>query len=296
MRGFKGGQKNRTLRSERAADSTPPPTYRRNRTMTDRSTIPEVSERARIHHLRAVRKRIGFLLLGVMLIVALVSIGVAQFSGSVRVVSQGSSDISKEIDEQIYRDLYNQYFSKHPFERFRFLTDIKQLTVYLQTEAPEVMAIKSSSMDSIGVSRYDLAMRKPVASWTVDERRFYVDADGVTFSKNYYGEPKVSVVDNSGAQVTRGAAIASSRLLSFVGRVVALSADKNITVTSIEIPTDSMRQLNVKGEGVPMVKMTIDKSVEEQVEDMAAAVKYFKQRKESPRYVDVRALGRVYYK
>lgn len=272
------------------------PTYRRNRTMTDRSTIPEVSERARIHHLRAVRRKIGLMLLAIGGLFFIVLIGVSQFSSSVRIAIHGDAGISRTVDERKYQELFDKYYGKHPLDRFRFLTDIKQLTESMQAEAPEVKAIASSAMERIGVSRYELVVRRPVASWTVDSERYYVDADGVTFRENYFTDPKVSVVDNSGAQVVQGSAIASSRLLSFVGRVVSLSQDKDIDVTSIEIPSESMRQVHIKGEGIPTVKMTIDKEAEGQVEDMSAALKYFKQKDQSPRYIDVRASGRVFYR
>lgn len=279
-----------------ATAASQPPTYRRNRTMTDRSTVPEVSERARIHHLRAVRRKIGLLMLGVVAIGSIVGIGVGEFSGSVHVISQSDVNLSRKIDESVYRGLFDTYFARHPFDRFRFITDTKQLTDHLQEGAPEVSGIESYGFESIGVSQYEISVRKPVASWTVDGKKYYVDAEGATFQKNYYAEPKVSVIDNSGAEIVQGAAIASNRLLSFVGRVVSLSSSKHITVTSIEIPTNSMRQLNVKGRGIPTIKMTIDKTVEGQVGDMVEAINYFKRKKESPGYIDVRAPGRAYYK
>lgn len=290
--------KNRSgRRPDTPSDSTSQaPSYRRNRTITDRSTSPEVSERARIHHLRAVRRKIGLLLLGIGLVAVIVAVCVSQFSGSVKVVSQSDVDLSRQIDVDKYVSVFDEYFSKHPLERFRFFTDIRRLTLSLHDSTPEVLAVESHVMDSVGISSYELSMRRPVASWVVDGKRYYVDADGVTFNTNYYTEPRVSVVDNSGAQVVKGAAIASSRLLSFVGRVVSLSASEGIIVTSIEIPTNSMRQLNVKGKGIPMVKMTIDKSVEGQVADMVTAISHFKSEKASVRYIDVRAAGRVYYK
>jgi hypothetical protein len=104
------------------------------------------------------------------------------------------------------------------------------------------------------------------------------------------------VIDNSGVKTEQGKAIASSRLLSFVGQVVALSSQKGVSVTQVEIPAQSTRQVYIHGEGIPVMRMTIDKGVGEQVNDMAAALQYFKERGETPSYIDVRVPSRAFYK
>ena len=282
-----------TVRPEATVDR---PMYRRNRTMTDRSTIPEVSERARIHQLRAVRRKIGIVFALVVAGILILVLCFSQFSGSVSLTFQKSDTIVKEVQSTPYQAIFNDYYHKHPFERFRFVTNYDQLLAVLQLAAPEVASLRSTGIDGLGVSRYELILRQPVASWQVADTRYYVDSEGVTFTKNYYPEPPVTVVDNSGAQVAQGEAVASNRLLSFVGRVVALASEKDIKVTSIEIPAGSMRQLYLKGKGMPVIRMTIDRSVAEQVGNMQQALTYLKQKRLSPQYIDVRVTGKVFYK
>lgn len=269
-------------------------TYRRGRTMTDRSSMPEVSERARIHHVRRLRRKVGIGILIVLVSVVLGGICVSQYSGSVKVVTREPS-LVKPIDDTEYNTFFKAYYKKHPFERFRFATDYPRLAASMQQDAPEVKAIIPSGMERLGVSRYELVMRKPVASWVVDSKQYYVDSEGVTFTKNYYEEPTVAVTDNSGAQIAQGSAIASSRLLSFVGRIISLAADRGIKVESIEIPPESMRLLYVKGEGTPVVRMAIDRDVEVQANDMSAAVKYLQSHEMTPGYIDVRVEGKAFY-
>lgn len=279
----------------RPASSDSLPTYRRNRTITDRSTVPEVTERARANYLRSVRRRVG-LILGVILIaLIMVGAGVGQLSGSVEITNSQTS-LTRKIDQDRYSQLFDEYYKRHPLERFRFLTNYDRLAASLQQQAPEIEAIKPNGIGGIGVSRYELLMRRPVASWMIESSRFYVDASGVTFTENYYKEPAVSVVDNSGAVAIKGSAIASSRLLSFVGRVVALSEDNGILIDSIEIPSSSMRQLYLKGKGMPTIRVTIDRAAENQVKDMAEALSYIKKHKQSPSYVDVRVRGKAFYR
>lgn len=270
-------------------------TYRRNRTMTDRSTLPEVSERVRIHQLRMLRRKIGIGIFIVLICVLLGVIGIGQYTGSVRLVNRDAS-LTRPIDDEAYRKLFDDYYQHHPVERFRFATNYERLSVALQRDATEIAMVKPAGTDSLSVSRYELIMRKPVASWTVEDRKYYVDAKGVTFTRNYYAEPAVSVTDNSGASIVKGSAIASSRLLSFVGRVIAISSEQAIRVTSIEIPAGSTRQLYIKGEGMPTVRMAVDREADVQVHDMAATLRYLKQMQKDVEYIDVRVEGKAFYR
>lgn len=288
-------QQRKTTADQRPAAQIEAPTYRRNRTMTNRSTVPEVTERARVNYLRSVRRKIGFIFIVVILCMIIIAIATSQFSSSVKVVTS-QPDLVNSLDSEKYETLFDAYYKKHPLERFRFLTNYPRLVTSLQQAAPEIEAVEPAGIEHIGVSRYELVARRPVASWVVDDKRYYVDADGVTFTHNYYQEPTVSVVDNSGAHVVQGSAIASSRLLSFVGRVISLSSNEGLAITSIEIPTQSMRQLNLKGKGLPTVRVTIDRGVEAQVGDMAAAVRHLKKTGHTPKYVDVRVRGKAFYR
>lgn len=278
-------------------EATPvPPAYRRNRTMTDRSSIPEVSDRARIHHLRLVRRKIGMILgvtTGVLLVIV---IGVSQFTQSVKLISSDNATMVQQPVKESYVKLIDEYYRSHPIERFRFSTNYDQLSAWVQESNPEVAGIVPTGIDSLGVARYEVRFRKPIVSWRVNDERYYVDMNGVTFKKNYFSEPTVAVVDRSGVHVEQGAAIASNRLLSFVGRAVALASQNSIKVTQVEIPSRSMRQVYIYGDKIPIVRMTIDRGVEPQVADMIKSLRYFADKNETPAYIDVRTPGRAFYR
>ena len=277
------------------ADSESLPSYRRNRTLT--GSKPEVgTERSRSHHLRRLRRRVGLLLAGALVAVATIAFGLRQFSGSVEVAIRDSSQLAKPVDSELYEGIFNECYQRHPLERFRFLTNYDQMLADMRIDAPELMAVEPDGSAGVGVSRYQLTLRQPVGSWVSNEVKYYVDANGVTFTRNVFDEPKVAVVDNSGAEVSEGAAIASGRLLSFVGRVVALSSDRGIDVTSIEVPSLTMRTLYVSvGQVSSTIRMTIDRAVEPQVSDMQVALRHFSGRA-APKYVDVRVQGKAFYR
>lgn len=272
-----------------------PPAFRRNRTMTDRSTVPEVSERARIHHLRKLRRKVGAALGIALLVLAVMAIGVSQFTQSVYVALSDDA-IVHQPDTERYKHLFDEYFQRHPLQRFRFATNYDQLSQWIQVSASEVAKVTPRGLQSLGTAKYEIRLRQPLVSWTVDGTQYYVDTNGVTFTRNYFDNPTVAVVDESGARVEQGSAIASTRLLSFVGRAVALASDSGFKVQKVELPTRSMRQVYLHGEGVPIIRMTIDRGVEYQIEDMRRALGHFGSTQQTPpQYIDVRTSGKVFY-
>ncbi len=274
-------------------DTPPDLQFRRGRTMTAQSSLPEVSERARLHHLRRLRRRL-LLWLAIALVSAtglLVLLG--QYTGRVEIVTSGEASLKAEADR--YSAAFEQYYAAFPFERLRFLTNTERLLGHLQSTAPEVVSVAARGSAGLGVSRYGLEFRQPVASWSISSERYYVDTAGVTFRHNYFDEPVVSVLDNSGARPEQGEAVASGRLLAFVGRVVSLAGAEGVAIQSVEIPAGAMRRVVVHVEGRPPAHMTIDRAEGAQVADMRSAFAFLEGRGETAEYIDVRAPGKVFY-
>jgi hypothetical protein len=245
--------------------------------------------------MRTLRKKVGMILGISIASLVVIVIGLTQFTGSVTLSASDSTALTKQFDEMTYQKHFDAYYEKYPLERFRFLTNYDQLSLWIQSSAPEVLSVVPAGIDGLGVAHYEIRFRQPSAGWRVGDQQFYVDTNGVTYKQNYFSEPAVNVLDHSGARVEQGEAIASSRLLSFVGRAVALAKERGVEVTQIEIPTQSMRQVYMYGKDIPVVRMTIDRGVEAQIIDMAKALAFFKAKGESPSYIDVRTSGRAFY-
>lgn len=269
--------------------------FQRNRTLTGRHTDAVVSTRIHSHSLHARRKKLMTILAGVVLAGIALTILLFQFTARPVVVSSGTTQV-QNADEARYDDIINKYLQANPLERFRFALNTAQLLVWLQKDAPEVAAITEVESDGLGVTKYTFALRKPIATWSIGGRQYFVDEEGETFDKNYFNTPSVQVVDNSGATVVEGEAVASNRLLSFVGRLVSLMKEAQIPVTQIEIPEGSTRRLVVHTEGGPRVYVTVDGGVERQVTAASTAIKRLVASGEAATYIDVRANGRVFYK
>lgn len=251
------------------------------------------SSRVQAHELVDHRRRLGGILLIVILAAVVVAILIAQLTARVTV----SVGLNRPVDTTIYEQAVQGYLTAHPFERLRFALNMGGLTEYLREKLPEVYTVTGITADGLGASHVDLQLRTPIVSWKMGDKQYYVDAHGVSFSRNYSASPAVQIVDESGVQLAAGSAVASNSFLSYVGRTVALAAQSHLTVEQVVIPLGTTREieLHIKGYSYP-IKLSIDRPVGEQVEDMVRAMNYFTQKGETPAYIDVRVGGKAYYR
>lgn len=277
--------------------------FRRNRTLTGSasSKVATLSEgnaqlkspRVHAHELAAKRRHIGVVLFLVLLTSALLYFLISQFTATVIVKS---ADASISLDNG-YEEIIQSYFSSRPIERLRFAVNNDHFLEYVQSKAPEVASIHIDGSAGFAKSRFVIDVRKPIAGWVVNGRQQYVDASGTPFSRNYFASPSVEIIDKSGVRVEAGQAVASNRFLAFVGRVVGLTPQWGYKVTQVIIPSGTTRQVEVMLEGVKYpIKLSVDRSAGEQVEDMARAVGWMNAHKQTPTYIDIRVGGKAYYR
>ncbi|HEU4830961.1 MAG TPA: hypothetical protein VFS65_02185 [Candidatus Saccharimonadales bacterium] len=279
--------------------------FRRNRTLTGTTShrldttggISDLkSPRAHAHSLTMRRRKLTSVLLIVVLSAAFLWILISNFTARTEVVISDTS-VSKPIPPSLYENAIESYLDSNPIARLHFVLNTNEMTKSVEHTLPEVGSITLTGPSYLGTTQFAVAMRVPVAGWKIGDKQYYVDADGVPFQQNYYSPPDVQIVDDSGAQLKDGAAVASTRFLSFVGRVVSLSEDSGLQVTHAILPAGTTRQLEVRLKGHrSLVRLSIDRPPAEQVEDMSRAVQYFKEHGQSPAYIDVRVSGKAFYK
>jgi hypothetical protein len=289
--------------SRRMAASEPRPSldagqFRRNRTLSGvrRDPMdPSHSPRSQVHHLTDKRRKVGGILLLVLIVIAVLTLIITQLTARV-IIAGSSTPLNSEIDTSKYEKVVNDYLGVSPAGRFRFALDEKELSKYATTVSPEVKQIKQSGAVNLVETRFVMTFRKPLAGWQINGRQYYVDNEGIVFEKNYYETPSVQIIDESGISPEQGSAVASARLLSFVGRVVALAGESSYQVTEAILPSGTTRQLEIRFKDVvPLVKLSIDRGAGEQVEDTVRALRYLSSKGLNPSYVDVRVSGRAVY-
>ncbi len=279
--------------------------FRRGRTLTgsESSNIGSANElnaslrspRAQGHHLVAHRRYLGGMFAIFILSAMILFWFLYEFTAGINVNASNAS--SAVLKSNRYERAITEYLAFRPFERVRTLIDHVELSNYMKSAAPEVDGVKSVRSGGFATTRFELVFRRPVASWLIGGERYYVDKTGVPFRINYFDEPKVKIVDNSGVPQIAGTAIASSNFLRFVGLAVDTSSTFDLQVTQAIIPEGTTRQIELRlSKKKYPVKLSLDRPVGEQIEDMKRAVDYLKKKGITPKYVDVRVSGRAYYK
>jgi cell division septal protein FtsQ len=281
--------------------------FRRSRTITGSTssgvrTVGEQhsqlkSPRLHEHTLRRHRRKL-LLYLGV----ALLASGslwylVSQYIGESIQASPVITQSELRINTKKYEDLVHAYLNEHPFERFAFALNPGSLDAYIVAKSPEVKHASMTKSEGLGNGELSLTFRQPVAAWTIQQHRYFVDAEGTIFTENYFSTPPVTVVDKSGINADAGV-IASNKLLHFIGRLVTLiDASGAGIVETIELPPSSTREVDVHLVDKPFsIKTNLDRDPAGQAMDVKNAISYVNAHQITPQYLDLRVSSKAYYR
>ncbi len=282
--------------------------FRRNRTLTGSSSANVASTnelnaelkspRAHVHHLTSLRRQLMFYFSCVMFATFGLYLLVSQLVATTTVnVAGATNGAMSSSDATGYQNAINSYYAARPVERLRFLLNEEAFVRHVQAARPETRDMRVEQGSGLGEASIVVVARQPIARWDIGGSNQYVDGDGVVFSRNYFDDPALQIVDNSGLQTDSNRLVASNRFLGFVGRVIAKSQAQSLAISKVTIPTLTTRQVSVSVTGqATEYKLSVDRSAGEQVEDMARITRYLAAQNLKPGYVDVRISGKAYYK
>lgn len=284
-------------RRQAVADSssgTPAGGFRANQTISRSKERQNDSERQTWHDLQVKRKKLFAWLIGVVLTASALLILLIQLIATITV--QTSSPIPSD-DALSYANLLSEYLEERPLERLRFLVHQDSLEQYFAINAPEVASVKIVGTPNLATAGLQLAFRKPVAEWSSTDTTYFVDGSGVTFERNYFGSPAISVKDDSNLQIEAGQEVLDHRFLSFLGNAVSHFDEIGLEVQGVLLPDGMLRQLDIRLKDKPYsIRMTIDRDAEAQVGEAMYAINYMGEKGLAPQYIDVRVDRRVFYK
>ena len=265
--------------------------FRRGKTISRHQK--EYSERSENQKLVIRRRKLGAFFVILAIFISLISIFLFQFISKVSVVSNESK--SQNLSK--YEKSVEEYLNINPSERILSNLNKNALLESLQKDYPEVLSISDIKFNGLTSYKIYLDFRKPVASWLVDGKEFFVDSEGVSFNVNNFEKPSLNIIDDSGAIVSNGKNVASSSFFSFIGKLVSAANKQGLEVSKIRIPPLSLRQIEVSVKGVSyFVRMSTADSAEGQIINFKKAIEYFGTHKISPNYIDLRIEGKGYYK
>lgn len=271
--------------------------FRRNQTLSSyRHNTPEESSRQKVHHLALQRRKIGGIFMVVMAVTIALLLLLWQLIAQVHVITS-TKQLSSSFNPGVYEKSVNEYLGLNPAQRLRFALNEEALSNFVSSDLPEVEALKLSGSAGLAQSNFSVTYRTPVAGWQINSKQYYVDAYGVVFEKNYYATPVVQIVDESGVSPEQGSTIVGTRLLGFMGKVVAEAQGRGYTVSKAVLPAGTTRQVDVYFENLStFVKFSIDRGAGEQTEDADRSMKFLQARGTAVEYIDVRVAGRAAYK
>lgn len=265
--------------------------FRRGKTISRHQK--EHSERSENQKLVIRRRKLGAFFMILAIFISLISIFLFQFISKVSVVSNESK--SQNLSK--YEKSVEEYLNINPSERILSNLNKNALLESLQKDYPEVLSISDIKFNGLTSYKIYLNFRKPVASWLVDGKEFFVDSEGASFNVNNFEKPSLNIIDDSGAIVSNGKNVASSSFFSFIGKLVSAANKQGLEVSKIRIPPLSLRQVEVSVKGVSyFARMSTADSAEGQIINFKKAIEYFITHKISPNYIDLRIEGRGYYK
>jgi hypothetical protein len=295
------------VRQPHVASSDESFAFRRSRTITgsaatnvraaadDRGQLR--SPRLHEHSLRKHRRKLGLYFLLSCSIIGVLAYAVMSYISTVSVTLQSAQTVQKPLDDSKYQGLVQRYFEEHPFEHFSFSLKEEAFNDYMVRSAPEIATATMTADGPWWQGSLGLRLREPVVAWTIRDQQYFVDSQGVAYTTNYFATPAVSVTDKSGVSASAGV-VASTKLLRFIGRVITLVDASGISpVQSVELPTNSTRQVDFKlADHAYVIKAHMDRDPAGQAADIVSAVRYVQQKQINPEYLDVRVASKAFYR
>ena len=292
------------VRQPNISDQNESYAFRRSRTMTG-SLSNEVrsatehnatlrSERLKHHDLKHTRRRIMWLLTGCLAAAGLIYGLLGQFISSVVITSPEMLNSSQQT---AYQTVIQNYLNTHPGERFFMTLNKTALVSAVQATHAEVQQISLEPSSFLAPAHTTITLRTAVAAWTLHDKRYYIDEHGIAFTATPRVQPSLIVEDNTGIDPADASAVASERMIHYIGRLVTLVQQSGFKIIKVELPANTSRQivLYLEGRGYP-VRTHLDRDVAAQATDVVNAVKYFDGKGMQPEYVDVRVSSKAFYK
>jgi len=242
------------------------------------------------------RRKILLIFSTIIAIIILIYLCIMQLTANFH-ITINESKTTQTLDYLKYKKALEDYVNDNPLSRVRPFLDEDNLSEYMLIKYPEVLSVTDRGKSSLFETTYQFTFRKPVAKLKIENTTYFVDSNGISFENNYFEEPDLNIIDNSGIKLEKGQAVVSNKFLKFVGRLVEEAINKGYFITEAIIPPQKTREVDIKlkGRGT-IIKLAIDREVTGQIEDMNRVLLYMDKTTIQPSYIDIRISGKAFYK
>jgi cell division septal protein FtsQ len=238
---------------------------------------------------RVYMKRVG---IGIA-VVAL--IWVIFFSGwlNARSISlQGKHSLTRET----VADNVEDYLDRFPTQRNILFLQTEELASYIQQQHPTLQKVNINRTLLMGIS-VAITESQPALIWQTGSKSWLVGEDGRVLRFAEEGDASFGqVIDTAQLDVKAGDKVVDANFVDFTRAVYSGAQEKGLTIEQVSIG-ETTRELLVAVRGGVVIKMAVERGAGEQLEAYLKTIETAKREGKPVReYVDVRVVGKTYYK
>lgn len=204
-----------------------------------------------------------------------------------------------------YSSAMLEYSSSHTPLKQQYLLDKTGLLLDVSKKHPEIRQVTLSARQPFSTKvQAKLSFRKPIFLWNGVGETYFIDKEGVLFTKNMYknlSEKNLPVIeDQGGVAPDPGQTVLTDTIVTDIAKLYQLMPEvypQSVKVSQIILPP-AAREIRAKLDGVPYyVKFSTERPIEDQIGELKQVVSHLNSNKVTPgEYIDVRVVNKVFYK
>ncbi len=199
----------------------------------------------------------------------------------------------------VYETAANNAF-KTLRNRTKLSLDEHGITTTLKKQFPEIDTIKIEVPLVSQIPTLRISIAAPTFNFSSDNNLYVVGSNGVVagLSSQLAGASKLpSVIDQSGFGAAPGKQVMGTEVIAFINTVLAQCQHAGVKVQSLTLPA-AAQELDLRAENQPyFVKFYLGGDVLLQAgQYLAAKHKFDAENSQPQQYLDVRVIGKVFYK
>lgn len=239
-------------------------------------------------------------------LLALVSALLVRYQVSDYKVRSNVSTIKLSKSQQlVYKNTMIEYSNSHLPLKQAWLLDKPALISDFKRSHPEVSSIELSLNQPFSTKiNAKLGFRKPIFIWKGVGETYFIDKEGVLFTKNMFTKLSPDslpvIEDQGGVAPDPGQTVLTDTIVSDIAKIYDLVPKiypQQNKVNQIILPP-AAREIRAKLDGLPYyVKFSTERSIDEQTGELGQIVNYLKSTNVAPaEYIDVRVPSKSFYK
>lgn len=234
-------------------------------------------------------KRVGLLGLAIALV------WIIFFSGWLNIRSVKLQGKHSLTNETVASDV-EAYLKQFPTQRNVLFLQPRELASYIKEKHPTLNKVNINRTIFLGVNVV-IAETQPALIWQAGGQTWLVGEDGRILRAAEQGDSSFGrVIDTAQIEVRAGDKVADANFVDFARTVYAEAQKQAVAIEHIAIG-ETTREVLVAVQGGILIKMAVERGAGEQLGAFLSTVETAKKEGKVIReYVDVRVVGKTYYK